>query len=97
MQETQQPSKGDSLPLILSYIALIILAFKYISKWQNVIFAEYQDSLLTFVGFTLFAFSNYLKYKKSEDAKHKRVALWVTIFFGTFAVISLYELFKYFI
>ena len=97
MENTEQPSKTDSLQLILSCIALIILASKYILKWQNIIFAEYQGSLLTFTAFTLFAFTNYLKYRKSEDAKQKKVALWMMIGFGTIAVVTLYELSKYFI
>ena len=97
MENTEQPSKMDSLQLTLSCIALIILLSKYILQWQNVIFAEYQGSLLTFTAFTLFAFINYLKYRKSEDAKQKKVALWMMIGFGTIAVVTLYELSKYFI
>ena len=97
MENTEQPSKTDSLQLILSCVALIILLSKYILKWQNIIFAEYQGSLLTFIGFTLFAFTNYLKYRKSEDAKQKKGALWMMILFGTIAVVTLYELSKYFI
>ena len=97
MENTEQPSKTDSLQLILSCIALIILASKYILEWQNIVFADYQGSLLTFIGFTLFAFINYLKYRKSEDAKQKKVALWMMIGFGTIAVVTLYELSKYFI
>ena len=97
MENTEQPSKTDSLQLILSCIALIILLSKYILRWQNVIFAEYQGSLLTFTAFTLFAFINYLKYGKSEDAKQKKVALWMMIGFGAIAIITLNELSKSFI
>ena len=97
MENTEQPSKTDSLQLILSCIALIILLSKYILQWQNVIFAEYQGGLLTFIGFTLFTFTNYLKYRKSEDAKQKKGALWMMILLGTIAVVTLYELSKYFI
>ena len=97
MENTEQPSKTDSLQLILSCIALVILLSKYILQWQNIIFAEYQGSLLTFTAFTLFAFINYLKYGKSEEAKQKKTALWMMIGFGAIAIITLNELSKYFI
>ena len=97
MENTEQPIKTDSLQLILSCIAVVILLSKYVLKWQNIVFAEYQGSLLSFIGFTLFVFINYLKYRKPEDAKQKKGALWMMIFFGTIAIVTLYELSKYFI
>ena len=97
MENTEQPIKTDSLQLILSCIAVVILLSKYVLEWQNIAFAEYQGSLLSFTGFTLFVFINYLKYRKPEDAQQKKAALWMMIGFAAVAVLTLYELSKYFI
>lgn len=97
MENTEQPSKTNSLQLILGSTALVLLTAKYILKWKEITFLEYQGSLLTFLGFTLFCLANYLKYRELEYVKNKKTVLWTMIALGSIALIALNELSKFFI